>query len=324
MFAKILEDQVHVVARLPPSTALKVAYIIDGMALVQMMKSAGASTFGELACKYYASITVPLSQSNCNEVHVVFDQYWESSIKGGERTRRGSSNSLEVHIHNPYTTIPRQWAKYIANPQNKVNLCDFVTTTMSNLGRENMANAKKLIIGGGLKDGERTMCITKTTCKDLEELRSNHEEADTRLLLHAKYATQSSSRIIVQSPDTDVIVLCAVHFGAIACDELWFKTGVKDHLRYIPVHAVSQNLGHKFCSALPAFHALTGCDTTSSLAGVGKKKAWVALCRSEQHQESLGMVGQTATLDEVSKMKARSSSVVYILLLKRQQEAQMS
>ena len=54
--------------------------------------------------------------------------------------------------------LPKQWAKYIANPQNKVNLCDFVTTTMSHLGRENMA------IG---KDGERTMCTTNATCEDL-------------------------------------------------------------------------------------------------------------------------------------------------------------
>ena len=59
--------------------------------------------------------------------------------------------------------LPKQWAKYIANPQNKVNLCDFVTTTMTHVGRENMA------IG---KDGERTVCITNTTCEDLEELRS--------------------------------------------------------------------------------------------------------------------------------------------------------
>ena len=29
----------------------------------------------------------------------VFDQYWESSIKVGKRTRRGSSSLLEVHIH---------------------------------------------------------------------------------------------------------------------------------------------------------------------------------------------------------------------------------
>ena len=69
------------------------------------------------------------------------------------------------------------------------------------------------------------------------------------------------------------------------------------------MHVVSQKLGHKLCSALPGFHALTGSDTTSSLAGVNKKKAWAALCRSEQHQECIGMVGQTATLDKVSKMK---------------------
>ena len=125
-----------------------------------------------MACKYYASITAPLSQSNCNEVHIVFDQYWESSIKGGERTRRGSSSSLEVHIHGPSTHIPKQWAKYIENPQYKVNLCDLFIT-MSNLGRENMANGKKLIIGEGLKDGERMVCTTNTTCEDLEERRSN-------------------------------------------------------------------------------------------------------------------------------------------------------
>ena len=61
------------------------------------------------------------------------------------------------------TLLPKQWAKYIANPQNKLNLCEFVTTTMSHLGRENMA------IG---KVGERMVCITNATCEDLEELRS--------------------------------------------------------------------------------------------------------------------------------------------------------
>ena len=31
----------------------------------------------------------------------VFNQYWESFIKVGERARRGSSSLLEVHIHGP-------------------------------------------------------------------------------------------------------------------------------------------------------------------------------------------------------------------------------
>ena len=119
-------------------------------------------------------------------------------------------------------------------------------------------------------------------------------------------------------------VLCATQFGAIACDELWFTTGVKDYFRYIPVHGASQKLGHKLCSALPAFHALTGCNTTSSLAGVGKKKARKLLCRSEQHQESLRMVEQMATLDEVSKTKGEEFICNLYLAVKRQEEAQIN
>ena len=82
---------------------------------------------GDMASKYYTIITAPLSHNNCSEVHMAFDQYWGSSIKGGERARRGSSSALEVQINSPFTPVPKQWTKYIANPQNKVNLCDFLT-----------------------------------------------------------------------------------------------------------------------------------------------------------------------------------------------------
>ena len=74
----LLEEQVEVVTCLVPS-ALRTVHIIDGMATVQMMKSAGTTTFGELAMKYFTSIVSPLSQSNYSEVHLVFDQYWETS-----------------------------------------------------------------------------------------------------------------------------------------------------------------------------------------------------------------------------------------------------
>jgi len=35
-------------------------------------------------------------------------------------------------------------------------------------------------------------------------------------------------------------------------------------------------LGPDRCKALPFFHALTGCDVTFSMLGIGKKSAWVA------------------------------------------------
>lgn len=174
-------------------------------------------------------------------MYIIFDQYWETSIKGGERQRRGRK--------------------------------------------------------------EKALCVTRTTAEELETLKCNHEEADTGLLIHAKYSTHPRSRIIIQSPDTDMLVLCVTQFDEIPCEELWFSTGVKDRLRYIPVHAVSEKLRQKLCKSLPAFHALTGCDTTSSLTGVGKKKAWEALCRSEAQQESLALVRQSAVLDDETSLK---------------------
>jgi len=63
VLAKQLEEQVEVLPRLLSSSSETIS-IINGMAMVQMLKSAGASTFGDLATKYFTSITAPLSQSN--------------------------------------------------------------------------------------------------------------------------------------------------------------------------------------------------------------------------------------------------------------------
>ena len=51
------------------------------------------------------------------------------------------------------------------------------------------------------------------------------------------------------------------------------------------------------CLALLGFHAITGCDSTSALCGIGKKKGWNILLQSEKHQDSLGLLGSQANLD---------------------------
>ena len=121
VMSSLLEKDVNILTRLPVSP-LPTVHVIDGMAVVQMSKTAGACTFGELSEKYYSIFTTPLSLNNCTQVHVVFDQYWDISIKAGERLRRGASSALEIQIRGPATPIPKQWGKYIANPKNKVIL----------------------------------------------------------------------------------------------------------------------------------------------------------------------------------------------------------
>jgi hypothetical protein len=137
-------------------------------------------------------------------------------------------------------------------------------------------------------------------------LRSHHEEADTRLLLHAKHAANTHPRIVIQSPDTDVAVLSIAHFQDLSCQELWFKTGVKDRQRYIPIHDIHLSFGRLVSKCLLSFHALTGCDSTSALSEIGKKKAWNVLLKNERIQQDLSNFGKNPVIEEFEHKVAES------------------
>ena len=47
------------------------------------------------------------------------------------------------------------------------------------------------------------------------------EEADTRLLFYARYAATAETKIVFLSSDTKVLLLSAVHFDRLGCEELW-------------------------------------------------------------------------------------------------------
>ncbi|KAI8487179.1 hypothetical protein Bbelb_349770 [Branchiostoma belcheri] len=257
-----------------PSDDLPTAHIVDGMALVQMMKTANCSTFGDLATKYLEVVCTPLKRRTCIRVDVVFDRYDQPlSIKENERQRRGSSEALEIQINNRNFPVPKQWAKFISNKTNKANLTDFLCNEWISLAPAHLSPGQELIIGGGFSDATKAVRITSNGCNvRVEELICDHEEADTRMILHACQASASMQRIIIQSPDTDVAVLATYTFSMMQCQELWFKTGVRDNVRFIPLHTLSKNLGSSLCAALPGFHALTGCDSTSALFMVGRRK----------------------------------------------------
>ena len=59
------------------------------------------------------------------------------------------------------------------------------------------------------------------------ELSSNHEEADTRIVLHCLHAadtTASDVDLVVRSPDTDVFILL-VHYSARIHNRLFMDSG---------------------------------------------------------------------------------------------------
>ena len=268
-----LEKCVEVLPRLPVQENTSTAYILDGMAIVQMMKAGGAERFGKLAEKYYQYITSPFQQPGCNRVDVVFDRYDKPySIKGNERERRGASSALEIKIIGPSTPVPKQWNKYISNPQNKGNLTAFLSHTWCQISQQELHHGQVLVMGGGFKECNKAVLVVQGSIRPFQPLQSDHEEADTRMILHAHNASQDHDRVVIQSPDTDVAVLATHFFSSLSCKQLWFRTGVKDKLRFIPIHSLVESLGSDTCASLPCFHALTGCDSTSGIYGIGKKK----------------------------------------------------
>ena len=68
-------------------------------------------------------------------------------------------------------------------------------------------------------------------------------------------------------------------------DELWVAFGTGGHFRFIPIHEVAAAVDPRKSANLPLFHALTGCDTVSSFAGIGKKTAWAAWNVTEAFEE---------------------------------------
>jgi len=92
----------------------------------------------------------------------------------------------------------------------------------------------------------------------------DHEEVDTRMLLHVKQAKCSA---IIKTVDTDVVVIAVSCFHDLDIERVWIEFGTNQNKRFIAIHDIVSALpqSEKVCSSLPIFYAITGCDSVSSL-----------------------------------------------------------
>ena len=113
---------------------------------------------------------------------------------------------------------------------------------------------------------------------DVTELQPcNHVEADTRIMLQLSHAArQGHKTTYIRTVNSDIVVLAIRIFETMGLSELWIGYGSGKKYRDIPVHVISSTIGESKSLALPLFHSLTGCDTTSQFLGCGKKTAWAA------------------------------------------------
>jgi hypothetical protein len=112
-----------------------------------------------------------------------------------------------------------------------------------------------------------TQC--RATHVDKSYLNSDHEEADTKLILHAADASPcGATSISINSPDTDVFILAVRRYPDL-CPDLTCVTGTGRNHMIIPLGPIYEALGPSRAAALPGLHALSGSDNTGSFAGKG-------------------------------------------------------
>lgn len=74
---------------------------------------------------------------------------------------------------------------------------------------------------------------------------------------------------VVQTPDTDILVILLYHAHTISLT-IYLDTGSGKHCKLINLSDLATSLGESYCKTLLGFYVLTGEDCTSSFKGKGK------------------------------------------------------
>ena len=175
-----------------------------------------------------------------------------------------------ISVNSPQQKIPKQFKKFLANGRNKEALVNFIYYQWISYGHASFQNIT-------IYFSHNKVCHSITPesesiiIKEIPELMNDHEEADTKLFLHAYYASKSTTAVLIKSVDTDVFILSLAMSHKIPVD-LYLIMGTTNSLQIKNTSQIAQKLGSDFCSALVGLHVFTGCDTCSAFKGKGKIK----------------------------------------------------
>ena len=236
--------------------------VIDGGLLIHSLP--GPNVQGKTFDSYFDKVFCPRVRHDLKRstrVDIVWDDYRALTIKGGTREKRGTGTRQRVC---GTAKIPRNWQKFLANVDNKKELFAFLSKKTT---QEQFPDNKDVYITAGDQVHHAGNDPPMDQC--------NHEEADTRVVVHLLHALQTSSLGMVHTGDTDVVVILLSNFHHIKAlnpaAEIWISFKAGKTTRMISLNTIATNLGTTTCKAMALFHAFTGSDSTSSFKFKGKR-----------------------------------------------------
>ena len=235
-----------IVTTIPGENAL----LIDAMAILQMLKGI-PNTFEQLANEVLKQV-IRLAKYHkvSSRVDFVSDRNPSIGTKNAEREKQAQAFTIYSATQN----VPKQWKKFMSLGRNKEELINFLYMSWCECDPQVLGDITLYVTHKNLchkiKSIDNLVIVT-----EVHELASDHEEADTRLILHASHALQNYQNITIRSPDTDVFV-----FALSTClpSTVYFDTGVGNKRRIINIKKCESDLGYDLSIAMTGFHLFTG------------------------------------------------------------------
>ncbi|KAL9968946.1 hypothetical protein ACROYT_G021098 [Oculina patagonica] len=177
----------------PPAPASYDVKVFDGAAIVHALPVSSVSTFSQ----YADSTFLPFLENqlkSTKRIDVVWDEYCSASLKDATREKRGKGVRRKVAGH---VKLPQNWQAFLEDSSNKKELFNFLTKQVETAS---FPDDKFVYI----TSGENVI----SSCPRQQMQSCNHEEADTRILVHVKDALAKGGRsVLVRTVDTDVVVI---------------------------------------------------------------------------------------------------------------------
>ena len=189
--------------------------IVDGMAEIQSLdKPEWIKTCKHLAEHFHNHLFSKHDETQ--GIRLIFDRYnVPSSLKSDTRTKRqGSEDPVYYRISDSTHIAKVPLKKLLSRTKTKAELPAFLAKKVK---ERSEALRRQLDVARGKE--------CEATHKDMGYLQSDHEEADTKIILHALHATaDGAADLTIHSIDFDVLVL-AIRRSSDICLNKSFVTG---------------------------------------------------------------------------------------------------
>ena len=268
---------------------------VDGMIIIQQLPSLSLATFGNMSEYVLKEITSHPSKV----VYFVTDEYRHDSIKGSERKRRASARTIRIQLRRRDQKPPKQFKKYLSDGCNKIGLVKFFLNDWSDPERFKAMIEDRVVVLTLEGTAYRLQVVSNRVSSTSEEtLSSNQEEADTKMFLCCQHAVHqfSSENVCISTVGGDVGILAIYYKDRIRCN-LFVEIGSRSKRRILSVFLISENIGKEMSDALPALHVVSGCDSTSSVNGIGKQRMYKVVKSADRFKAALVQMEDTFNLD---------------------------